>query len=113
MVRRARNEMRLAELRYVKLASLQCPVSGGNRCLQDEEIAMGSSGFPSWGSSSICGSPRYSRLCNCDFFQLPLRRVARLKVPCCPHHRKIGAFCRGDGCLLLLSLVRGKSGDGA
>jgi hypothetical protein len=39
--------MRFTELRYVELASLQYPVSGSNGCLQDKEIAMGSSAFPS------------------------------------------------------------------
>src|SRR5258706_357630 len=45
MVRRTRNEMRLAKLRNLELASLHRPVSGSNRRLQDKEIAVGLSAF--------------------------------------------------------------------
>jgi hypothetical protein len=41
MVRRTRNEMRLAKLRNLELASLHRPMSGSNRRLQDKEIAVG------------------------------------------------------------------------
>ena len=64
MVRRTCTRTRVAELRYVELASLQCPISGDNRRLQDKEIAMGPSAFQSCGSG-IRGSRQYSRLCNC------------------------------------------------
>src|ERR1700730_6412070 len=73
MVRRTRNEMRFAELRNLELASLHRPVSGSNGRLQDKEIAVASSTFQG-GGSSIRGSRRYSRLCNCQVFQLPLPR---------------------------------------
>ncbi len=99
--------MRFAELRYVELASLQRPVSGGNRRLQDEKVTSASSTFQSCGSS-IRGSRRYSRLCNCQVFQLPLPRTIPT-VLYYDHHPKVTAFCRPDGefivvvsgCLLL------------
>src|ERR1700737_3908247 len=74
MVRRTCAKMRFAEVRYVELASLKRSVSGGNRRLQDKEVASASSTFQSCGSS-IRGSRRYSRLCNCWVFQLPFPRV--------------------------------------
>ena len=52
MVRRTRNEMRLAELRNVELGSLHRPMSGSNRGLQDKEIAICSSAFQSSDGSS-------------------------------------------------------------
>ena len=61
MVRRTCTKMRFAELRYVELASLQRPVSGGNRRLQDEEVASASSTSQSCGSS-IRGSSILSAL---------------------------------------------------
>jgi hypothetical protein len=78
MVRRTRNEIRPAELRNLELASLQRPVSGGNRRLQHEEVASESSAFQSCGRR-IRGSGRYSRLCNCQVCQLPLPRVKRFQ----------------------------------
>src|ERR1700730_3459935 len=73
MVRRMRTEMRLAELRNLEPASLHRPMGGSNRRLQDKEIAVASSTFQGCGSS-IRGSRRYSRICNCEVFQLPLPR---------------------------------------
>jgi hypothetical protein len=52
MVGRTRNTISFAELRYAKLGSLQCPVGGGNRRLQDKEIAIASG--PLQSCSSIC-----------------------------------------------------------
>jgi hypothetical protein len=71
MVRRTRNEMRLAELRNLEPGSLHRPVSGSNRGLQDKEIAICSSAFQSSGGTSC--SRRGSRLCNWWFFQVPPR----------------------------------------
>jgi hypothetical protein len=71
MVRRARNQIRLAELRNLELASLHRPMSGSNRRLQEKEIASGSSAFRSGGGGSCSG--RILRLCNCWLVQLPLR----------------------------------------
>src|ERR1700730_8643469 len=73
MVRRTRTEMRLAELRNLEPASLHRPMGGSNRRLQDKEIAVASSTFQGCGSS-IRGSRRYSRIRNCEVFQLPLPR---------------------------------------
>src|ERR1700733_2465945 len=47
IIRTTCNATRLVELRYVERASSQCPASGGNRRLQDKEIAINSSGLPS------------------------------------------------------------------
>src|SRR5258706_13222436 len=107
MVLRRWSKKRFPELRYVGLASLQCPVRGGNRRLQDEKVTSASSTFQSCGSS-IRGSRRYSRLCNCQVFQLPLPRTIPT-VLYYDHHPKVTAFCRPDGefivvasgCLLL------------
>jgi len=74
MVRRTRNEIRLAELRNVELGPLHRPVSGSHRGLQDKEIAVGSSAFQSSGGGSC--SRRVFRLWNCSFLQFPLPRVA-------------------------------------
>jgi hypothetical protein len=69
--------MKLTELRYVELASLQRPLSGCNRRLHDKEIAICSSAFQSCDGSS---ARRFSELGNCQFFQLPLRLFRRLSV---------------------------------
>jgi len=71
MVRRARNEIRLAELRSLGLGSLHRPMSGSNRRLQEKEISNGSSAFQSCGGGNCSG--RVSRLCNCWLVQLTLR----------------------------------------
>jgi hypothetical protein len=95
-----------AELRNLELTSLQRPVSGGNRRLQDEEVASASSVFQSSGSS-IRGSRRYSRLCNCWVFQLPLLRVKTIStISYYAHHAKMAAFCRPDGSLFIVVKVR-------
>jgi len=70
--------MRLTELRYVELASLQRPLSGGNRRLHDKEIAICSPAFQSCDGSS--SARRFSELGNCQFFQLQLRLIRRLSV---------------------------------
>jgi hypothetical protein len=47
IIRTTCNSTRLVELRYVERASSQYPANGGDRRLQDKEIATISSGFPS------------------------------------------------------------------
>ena len=74
MIRKTSPTMRFAESRYVELASLQRSVGSSNRRLQDKEIAIRPSAFGSCGG--VHRSCRYSRFCNCEFFQLPLHRVA-------------------------------------
>src|ERR1700676_5341139 len=96
MVRRTCAKMRFAEVPYIDLASLKRSVSGGNRRLQDEEVASASSTFQSCGSR-IRGFRRYSRLCNCQIFQLPLPRVTIPEASYYAHH-----LIAVNGCCLLL-----------
>src|ERR1700676_804900 len=79
MVRRTCTEMmRSAESRDIEHAASQRPVGRGNRRLEDKEIAIASSAFQSR-DGRIRGSRRYSRICNCQFLQLPLPRVLGLQ----------------------------------